>query len=95
MLMVSFKLKGIGFVMTQGKKHTSPNAGYPEAALAYILNCRFGGPNYYKGQLVDKPFIGLNERPMVHEDINKGTVVNLACSVLFCVLFIAIVFIFK
>ena len=32
------------FVRTFGPRHASPNSGWPEAALAGILNCRFGGP---------------------------------------------------
>ena len=56
MLLVTFKLKGLVFVFTQGKNHSSPNAGYPEAALAYILSCQFGGSNIYHGKLVYKPF---------------------------------------
>ncbi len=38
--------------------HASPNSGYPEAAMAGILGLRFGGDNYYHGQLIKKPFIG-------------------------------------
>jgi len=41
-----------------GRKHTSPNAGVPEAAVAGALGIRLGGPSYYEGSLVDKPFIG-------------------------------------
>lgn len=42
----------------EGKHHSSPNAGYPEAAFAGALNVRLGGPNYYHGILVKKPYIG-------------------------------------
>ena len=42
------------FVRRYGLMHASPNSGYPEAALAGILNCRFGGPHYYFGELFDK-----------------------------------------
>jgi len=38
--------------------HASPNAGYPEAAMAGILGLRLGGDNYYHGELVKKPLIG-------------------------------------
>jgi adenosylcobinamide-phosphate synthase len=37
--------------------HQSPNAGWPEAAAAGALGIRLGGPNYYGGVLVDKPWI--------------------------------------
>jgi adenosylcobinamide-phosphate synthase len=50
------------FIWRFGNQHKSPNAGYPEAALAGVLDCRFGGPNYYHGQLVPKPYIGDNPR---------------------------------
>ncbi len=41
-----------------GRKHASPNAGFPEAAFAGALKIRLGGPNRYHGRMVDKPFIG-------------------------------------
>jgi adenosylcobinamide-phosphate synthase len=42
----------------EGAKHSSPNAGYPEAAFAGALALKLNGPNYYNGKLVDKPYIG-------------------------------------
>ena len=46
--------------MTDGKLHSSPNAGYPEAAFAGTLGVRLGGPNTYQGRLVSKPYIGIH-----------------------------------
>ena len=42
----------------QGRCHSSPNAGYPEAAFAGALAVRLGGPGTYRGTRVEKPFIG-------------------------------------
>lgn len=42
----------------EGRQHSSPNAGYAEAAFAGVLAVRLGGPNIYHGKLVDKPYIG-------------------------------------
>lgn len=42
----------------QGRNHSSPNAGYPEAAFAGAMSVCLGGPNFYFGQLVEKPYIG-------------------------------------
>jgi len=64
------------FVRHYGRCHASPNSGYPEAALAGILNCRFGGPHYYFGQLFPKPYIGHNERPLTTADMRIATRVN-------------------
>jgi adenosylcobinamide-phosphate synthase len=44
--------------MSQGRRHKSPNAGFPEAAFAGALKIRLGGPSIYHGREVDKPFIG-------------------------------------
>jgi adenosylcobinamide-phosphate synthase len=90
MLLVTFKLKGFSFIFKEGKKHSSPNAGYPEAALAYILNCQFGGPNYYHGKLVDKPFIGSNNRKIEHDEIKIVSKVNYTTSILFFLLMIGL-----
>ncbi len=42
--------------------HKSPNAAWPEAAAAGALGVRLGGPNYYGGRLVDKPWINQKGR---------------------------------
>jgi adenosylcobinamide-phosphate synthase len=41
-----------------GRNHTSPNSGIPEAAMAGALGVRLGGPSTYGGVLIQKPFIG-------------------------------------
>ncbi|MCF0071152.1 adenosylcobinamide-phosphate synthase CbiB [Dyadobacter sp. CY261] len=76
MVLVTGSRRGLKFIIKYGGKHKSPNAGYPEAALAGILNCRFGGPNVYHGKLVEKPFIGENDRFMGPAEIVKASTVN-------------------
>lgn len=73
--------RGFRFVRKYARKHASPNSGYPESALAGILNCRFGGPNMYHGKMVDKPYIGENPRELSHEDIVKSCLINIKTSV--------------
>lgn len=70
------------FVRVNGRNHASPNSGYPEAALAGILDCRFGGPHYYFGQLFDKPYIGSNDRTLTTEDMKKAVRVNRTAEIL-------------
>lgn len=74
------------FVWRNGRNHASPNSGYPEAALAGILNCRFGGPHYYFGQLFDKPYIGTNDRPLTTDDMKKAVRINRTAEVLMVLL---------
>ena len=76
----------LNFVWKNGRNHASPNSGYPEAALAGILDCRFGGPHYYFGQLFDKPYIGANDRPLTTDDMKKAVRVNRTAEVLMVLL---------
>lgn len=64
------------FVVEFGPQHASPNSGWPEAALAGILNCRFGGPHDYFGETVDKPYIGTNDRDLTYTDMLRAVKVN-------------------
>lgn len=89
MLLVSGKWTKTKQVFQDGKKHASPNAGYPEAALASILDCRFGGPNYYFGQLVEKPFIGTNPKTLGKEDLHISLGVNRRSEVVMVVAAVA------
>lgn len=82
----SLNYKALSFAVKYGRCHKSPNSGYPEAALAGILNCRFGGPNYYHGELVEKPYIGENARDIEDNEINKVVYLNQACAFLFIVI---------
>ena len=70
------------FVRRYGRMHASPNSGYPEAALAGILDCRFGGPHYYFGELFDKPYIGENARELTTADMRKAVRINRTAEVL-------------
>ena len=76
MVLASGRLSLLGFVARYGNQHASPNSGYPESALAGILNCRFGGPHHYFGEEVWKPYIGDNDRPLTTEDMRTAIRVN-------------------
>ena len=76
MVLASGKLNLLAFVWRNGPRHASPNSGYPEAALAGILGCRFGGPHYYFGELFDKPYIGEHDRLLDTNDMKKAVRVN-------------------
>ena len=66
----------IKFVMKYGPCHASPNSGWPEAALAGILGCRFGGPHKYFGETFDKPYIGDKNKSLTKEDMEKAVRIN-------------------
>lgn len=76
MVLASGRLSLLAFVGKYGSQHASPNSGYPEAALAGILNCRFGGPHNYFGEEVWKPYIGHHDRPFSTEDMRVAVRIN-------------------
>ena len=90
MVIASGKPNLLKFVWRNGRKHASPNSGYPEAALAGALDCRFGGPHYYFGELFDKPFIGDNDRPLTTTDMRRAVRINRIAEVLMIALLIAV-----
>ena len=93
MVLASDRLSLLKFVAQYGSKHASPNSGYPEAALAGILNCRFGGPHTYFGQLFDKPYIGENDRPLTTDDMRIAIRINRTAeclALLFSLLFMVL-----
>ena len=92
MVFVTGHWRLIGFVWRNGRRHASPNSGYPEAALAGILNCRFGGPHYYFGELFDKPYIGDNDRQLETVDAKKAINVNRKTEVVMVVFVLFIQF---
>ncbi|MBP1540567.1 MAG: hypothetical protein ILA25_00130 [Prevotella sp.] len=50
--------------------------------MAGILDCRFGGPHYYFGELFEKPYIGSNERLLTTADMLRAIRVNRLAEVM-------------
>lgn len=78
------------FIRKYSRCHASPNSGWPESALAGILNCRFGGPHDYFGEVFYKPYIGENERELTTKDMQVATRINRKAEILFVVLSVLI-----
>ncbi len=78
----------LAFVRRYARCHASPNSGYPEAALAGILDCRFGGPHLYFGQLFDKPYIGSNDRPLTTADMLLAVRINRTAELMMVVMMV-------
>ena len=76
MILVACRPRLTGFVVKYGGCHASPNSGWPEAALAGILGCRFGGPHKYFGEMFDKPFIGDTDRELTTGHMLRAVAIN-------------------
>lgn len=55
-----------------GPKHKSPNAGWPEAAMAGALAFGLGGSRKYDGKVVDLPEMGVGNRDLGPADIRRS-----------------------
>lgn len=53
-------------------KHASPNAGWPEAAMAGALGLQLGGPRSYQGEMLALPTMGDGRKPSGATDIADG-----------------------
>lgn len=73
-------------------KHQSPNAGWPEAAMAAALGLRFGGPRSYQGERVELPWMGEGRAELTRADIKNGVglMQNAMLLLAFCLWFVAI-----
>jgi adenosylcobinamide-phosphate synthase len=67
-------------------RHASPNAGWPEAAMAGALGLRLAGPIAYDGVMHDKPWIGDGTGEAGGEDIGRALAVyRRACLMLWLI----------
>ncbi|TQS72904.1 cobalamin biosynthesis protein CobD [Rhodobacteraceae bacterium] len=55
-----------------GGHHRSPNAGWPEAALAYGLSVRLSGPRVYHGQMAAEPYVNESAVDPQADDLARG-----------------------
>ena len=93
MLLVAGRPQLLHFVLRFGPQHASPNSGWPEAALAGLLDCRFGGPHDYFGEYFYKPYIGTNDRSLTTADMQRAVAVNRRVEVV-CVAIVLLIEIF-
>jgi adenosylcobinamide-phosphate synthase len=59
-------------VWRDAARHRSPNAGWPEAAMAGALGLKLAGPRVYGETLVDDAFMGLGNRQAGVADIRRA-----------------------
>jgi adenosylcobinamide-phosphate synthase len=63
-------------------KHRSPNAGWPEAAMAGALGLRLAGPRIYSGVLVDDAWMGDGRAEATAQDIDRALMIfRIACAI--------------
>jgi adenosylcobinamide-phosphate synthase len=62
----------ISCMVRDARGHRSPNAGWPEAAMAGALGVRLCGPRFYHGEFADEPWLNGRARDPAAGDIALG-----------------------
>lgn len=75
--------------------HKSPNAGWPEGAVAGLLDVQLGGTHTYFGQILEKPTIGDDIRPIRVQDISHACKIMYLSEVMLVVLSMIVLLIYK
>ncbi|RVT91000.1 adenosylcobinamide-phosphate synthase CbiB [Sphingomonas crocodyli] len=79
-------LVGWRTMLRDAGKHASPNAGWPEAAIAGALGVRLAGPIAYDGVLADKAWIGDGRTDADAGDVHRALAVYVrACLLLWVI----------
>jgi adenosylcobinamide-phosphate synthase len=75
--------RGVAVMLRDGRKHHSPNAGWPEAAMAGALGLALAGPRHYAESEVSDPFLGDGTPDATPGDIARALrLYTLACLLL-------------
>jgi adenosylcobinamide-phosphate synthase len=78
--------KSVHITLRDGHNQPSPNAGYPEAAVAGALGVQLGGLNHYKGVPSGKPFLGDAVVPLRRETFGQVRKILYLSEVIFVVI---------
>ncbi|MFH1519542.1 MAG: adenosylcobinamide-phosphate synthase CbiB [Candidatus Omnitrophota bacterium] len=74
--------ESIEVMARDSNKHSSPNSGVSEAAMAGALGIRLGGPSTYQGKVFERPYLGEEKRILQPLFINEALSVSLIASIL-------------
>ena len=74
--------RALAIMLRDGRKHHSPNAGWPESAMAGALGLALAGPRRYPEGLVTDPWLGEGRTRVATSDIARALhLYRLACMV--------------
>ena len=85
----------LGAILRDARRHRSPNAGWPEAAMAGALDLQLAGPRVYGDRLVDDAFMGSGRRDASADDILRALRVYRAACVVQALLLLVLVLIWR
>lgn len=87
--------QGVKILIRDRRNHKSPNCGYPESAVAGLLQIQMGGTNTYFNEVVVKPTMGDPVKPLLPEHILQTTKIMYASEACMVAGYIVILWILK
>src|SRR5262249_44087623 len=80
--------------LNDAQKHRSPNAGWPESAMAAALGVALAGPRVYPKRVVNDPFVNASGRAdATPDDIGRGLRLLVAACAVEGVVYAALAFV--
>jgi adenosylcobinamide-phosphate synthase len=73
---------GLRVMWRDASRHASPNAGWPEAAMAGALRVQLGGPATYEGILHERPIFGAGPSPDARDLARSLQIYLVSCALL-------------
>nr|WP_249809652.1 adenosylcobinamide-phosphate synthase CbiB [Bradyrhizobium sp. 139] len=74
-LLAPKRFEALSCMRRDARRHRSPNAGWPEAAMAGALGVRLSGPRIYHGSITNEPWLNEAARDPLAADIDRGLTV--------------------
>ncbi|MBC9979236.1 cobalamin biosynthesis protein CobD [Bradyrhizobium sp. INPA_01384B] len=74
-LLTQRRAEALSCMTRDARRHRSPNAGWPEAAMAGALGVRLSGPRIYHGAVTNEPWLNEGARNPLAADISEGLAV--------------------
>ena len=74
-LLAPRRAEALSCMTRDARRHRSPNAGWPEAAMAGALGVRLSGPRIYHGSITNEPWLNEGARDPLAADITQGLAV--------------------
>ena len=74
-LLAPRRSEALACMTRDARRHRSPNAGWPEAAMAGALGVRLSGPRIYHGSITNEPWLNEAARDPLAADIDRGLTV--------------------
>ncbi|WP_426609919.1 adenosylcobinamide-phosphate synthase CbiB [Bradyrhizobium sp. McL0616] len=71
-LLASRRSEALSCMTRDARRHRSPNAGWPEAAMAGALRVRLSGPRIYQDSVSNEPWLNEGSRDPGAADISEG-----------------------